>query len=1015
MRGANRRRRLLVAGLAAVLTALATPMLDTTVVAAQAAGEPGASGYTPCEPGQQDIDLLVMMDASGSLNAPASGIDRDGRLRRSALQMFREELTSLLQRLPPADAGSVRIALWRFESDVTRIAAFERATASHPSNAQIEASLGDPLGGGRYSYRTNHTDYLKALRAAERAFLEEGAPGACRVLLFFSDGLYDPTGTPTLEQADDLREVVCRDLKLSYQRAGINTFSILLGQAFRGATGGAESDDADEVGAEMAEASKQILRALTGHADSPLVRGLPYSRQFDCERWSDTQPDDRDGSIIAVDDLDSLAIQLLEVAETAARQLVEWRDCGIAPGSGGRSGPLPAGRYIETIVAYPRGSLIEAYEIVTADGEVISGPGDLDRPLYLESDVLRGLEAGWTLEFVTDGGSGGIEVACYARRAASPSADVEGTVTGSDEQPLPDVVRSAGGTDSPPLDGVRIVVAEADAPPGLCEQGPEVWPDERVHDWYCRSDGTVVFELNPLECQQSFDLDRPLVYRFEPAYAEGLFGPGEVSQQVRIEVAGSTRRLYDCLGAPLLSCAGNVDAPTATGAGSAEAQGDSEAGAALPALVIEPDSHELPRTPLSGVTACRLYPPEDGVVHLRAQWRPDVGAEDLPGELDWRFDGDYYASEFEGVVDESGRELRLGPGSTPEGVVLRFVTTDELANADWQIAGVIELVPVWQTGISDPVINAAADEQMAAQRTAVRADASYVARSDSGLARWLLLLGLLATLLLSYVLFCLALASTFGLADPRRFWWRHAVLGVERRTGSSYSFVNGAVPSLAAAQAEAVHGERVGSSRRPRFTTWRGPASQQGPDRIGVVLRRSPRFWLFGLLRGPWSEVRSDGRAVAAHPKGRKRSPRPNWAASRAEFERLIVVGAPSHDGSGAMSAPVWVAHPKAGRSSSLEQLDERALAELLNEAASESGLHVDPAFGSQVATDDGIPHVSDSGNGDGSAAPQTGDAPPADRQSPQADGPEERGSARPPQAGPGGPDRPPPRRRNSR
>ena len=982
--------------MAALLAASAAPILAVTAAGAQANSEPGTGGYTPCEAGQQDIDLLVMMDASGSLNAPASGIDSDGRLRRTALQRFREELTSLLQRLPPADAGSVRISLWRFESDVTRIAGFDQATGSHPSNAQIEASLGEPVGGG-YSFRTNHTDYLQALRAAERAFRDEGTPGACRVLLFFSDGLYDPTGRPTLEQADELRDEVCRDLKLSYERAGINTFSILLGQAFRGVIGETEPEDADEVDTEMAEASKQILRALTGHADSPLVRGLPYSRRFDCERWSDAQPEDRDGSIIAVDDLDSLAIQLLEVAETAARQLVEWRDCGIAPGSGGRSGPLPAGRYIETIVAYPRGSLIEQYEIVTADGQTIRGLGELDRPLYLESDVLRGLEAGWTLEFLTDGGSGGIEVACYARRATPSTADVEGTVTGHDEQPLPDVVRSADGTDSPPLEGVRIV---AEAPPGLCEQGPAVWPDERVRDWYCRADGTAVFELHPLECQQSYDLDKPLVYRFEPAYAEGLFGPGEVSQQVRIEVAGSARRLYDCLGAPLLTCADDIDA--ATVADSVEAQGDGSAiGESLPTLVIEPDSHELPRTPLRGITACRLYPPEDGVATLRAHWRPDASAEDLPGELDWRFDGEHYGSEFEGLLDASGRELRLGPNGSPEGVVLRFVTTDELANADWRIAGVIELVPNWQTGLADREINAVADEQMAAQRTAVRADASYAARSDSGLARWLTLLGLLATLLLSYVLFCLALASTFGLPDPRRFWWRHAVLGVERRTGSSYSFVSGAVPTLAAAPAEAIRSERTGSSRRPRFTRWHGPGLLQGADGISMVLRRSPRFWLFGLLRGPWSEVRSDGLAVAARPKGRKRPRQSNRATSRAEFQRLLVVGTPRRDGNDAMSAPVWVAIPRAGHLSSPEGIDERELADLLNDAAQKSEADLDSGPGSDFATDAGATPTPGGGAVSAGGQPQQHvdpEGPPSEEQ---------------PHAPPRRHDRPPPRRRS--
>lgn len=1005
MKRLHRNCRMLAAGAVAMLALSTAPLLDAAAVGAQAGSGPGTGGYTPCETGQHDIDLLVMMDASGSLNAPASGIDSDGRLRRTALQRFREELTSLLGRLPPDDAGGVRIALWRFESDVTRISGFDRATATHPSDAEIEASLGDPVGSG-YSYRTNHTDYLRALRAAQQAFLDSGAPGACRVLLFFTDGLYDPTGRPTHQQADELRDAVCRDLKLSYERAGINTFSILLGRAFRGAADGTEPADADEIGAEMAEASKQVLRALTGHADSPLVRGLPYSFRFDCERWSDAQPDDRDGSIIAVDDLDSLAIQLLEVAETAARQLVEWRDCGIAAASEGRSGPLPAGRYIETIVAYPRGSIIEEYEIVTADGQTIRRPGTLDRPLYLESDVLRGLEAGWTLEFLTDDGSGGIEVACYAKRATPPSADVEGTVTGPDEQPLPDVVRSPDGADSPPLDGVRIV---AEAPPGLCEQGPEVWPDERVRDWYCRSDGTVVLELHPLECQQWYDLDKPLVYRFEPAYAEGLFGPGEVIQQVRIEAAGSARRLYDCLGAPLLTCA--ADAVAAAGPDSDGARRDGDGlETALPRLAIEPDSPELPQVPLRGVTACRLYPPEDGVAHVRAQWQPDAAA-DLPGELDWRFDSDHYGSEFEGVLDASGHELRLGPGGSPAGVVLRFATTDELANADWRIAGVIELVPTWQTGVDDPAINKIAAEQMAAQRTALRADASYAARSDSALARSLTLLGLVATLLLSYVLFCLALASTFGLPDPSRFWWRHAVLGVEHRAGSNWSFARGAAPTLAAAPAEAIHGSRVGSSRRPRYANWRGPDSQQGADGISVVLRRSPRLWLFGLLRGPWSEVRSEGGAVAARPKGRKRSPHPARTVSRAEFERLMVVGAPRRDG-GAISAPVWVAQPKAGRLSSLEQIDERELADLLNEAAQRGDPDVDLEAGSDPATDAEPVQAVDGDDGDDSAAGETGGAP-ADRQPRQPDGPQGSPSAERPQAPSRGPDRPPPRRRS--
>ena len=54
--------------LALVAAAASVPALPSHA-GAQATG---TDGYAPCEAGQ-NIDVLVMMDASGSLNAPSSG------------------------------------------------------------------------------------------------------------------------------------------------------------------------------------------------------------------------------------------------------------------------------------------------------------------------------------------------------------------------------------------------------------------------------------------------------------------------------------------------------------------------------------------------------------------------------------------------------------------------------------------------------------------------------------------------------------------------------------------------------------------------------------------------------------------------------------------------------------------------------------------------------------------------------------------------------------------------------
>ncbi len=947
---------------AALASVLLWGLLAAVPPATPAAAQADAAGaYTPCA-SDQDIDVLVMMDASGSLNAPATGLDKDGRQRTEALERFRAELASLLAELPASSPVSVNLALWRFESDVRQIADFAPASAGHPSDGQIRQSLGE-LRGGQLSYRTNHTDYLRALRAAGQAFRERGRPGACRLLLFFSDGLHDPTGRLTPAQIEELRAQVCGQIKPSFESAGIDTYAILLG------FGSAVDDKPLEP--EMRTATMQALRALTGDSGSRLVRGLPYADGIDCERWSD-EPSDRDGSVVEIAGLDNLALQLLEVVDVAASGLVEWTNCGIDAGTGTRSAPMPAGRYIDQIVAYPRDGQVTGYDIETADGRVLTHSSDGSGPLRLGADDFGGLEAGWTIEFATTGDDG-LGVACFVKRVAPDDLQSTGSVTTGLGDAVSSVERSAQGADSAPL---RLTVAGA-APAGLCADASSVeWNDPRLRDWYCR-DGQVVFELNPLDCQESVDL-APLVGSFRPSHAEAVYGADAFEVEARVVIDGPAAVLHDCFGGPALECASESDG--------------------VVVAVVTPDTDELPRERLRADADCLLHPPERGHVDLVASWQPDSGRADLAGELSWLFDDENHTGGASGEVLGDGTTLRLDADDAIGAVPLRFATADELRNGDWRIAGHIGLTPQWEPEDPDGRIAAEAAQWTRQMARSVELDRSYSARSDSAAARWLTLLLVAASLLLSYLLLCLALACSMTLPDATRFWIHRADLDVVADGRGRLRFADGSAGHLAAARAASVRGTKSRGGRGKRTLRWQ-------TDDLGVRLKRPFWLWLPGLIRGPWSEVQSSSTGMlAARPRPRRTRRAKSSMAGKlhladARFRSLEAVSAPIGESEGRHSATVWVARPKTGRDAPLEQTEMRDLGALLNQAAAQ-------------AREGGTRSPGRENGGDGSASARDADAspqpPPENRGDPLGGVGSDHG--RPPPRGRG--DRPPPRGR---
>ena len=292
----------------AVALALLTTLFMTAAVTASASAQEvtaqaDASEFVPCQGHRGGgVDILFMMDQSGSLNGPG-GADPGGVQRTEALRRIRDTL----KREP-----NIRVALIGFDDDVDPIMQdFVPPSEDSPSDKQIRDSIGT----------SGDTNYTKALSAAVEAFKgiyqADDSGERCRVFVFFTDGIYDPIEGRNIntlfgseeDWAEDLVDKTCSSasqdsngFKQQFDEMGVETYAVLLGDSFRA---GLESDDDHKW--YMATVSMQVIRALTGHGSSPLVGEVELDPR--CEGWRDHQT----GEIITVADIDDLVNALIDV------------------------------------------------------------------------------------------------------------------------------------------------------------------------------------------------------------------------------------------------------------------------------------------------------------------------------------------------------------------------------------------------------------------------------------------------------------------------------------------------------------------------------------------------------------------------------------------------------------------------------------------------------------------------------------------------------------------------------
>ena len=600
--GGGRPARWALVCLVLAATTAAASVLPILPVGSPAVAQTADEGYEPCQD-QESVDLVLMMDGSGSLNGP-DGVDPGGTQRMKALRGIRDLLSGETR---------VRVALYSFDEEYRRHADFDVASVRHPSDAAIEASLG----------AERYTDYGKALGAALEAFGRAEA-GSCRVMVWFTDGLHNPepgSGESELDRAKAWRAQACRTTKRAFEEAGIKTFAVLLGGRF--SEGLRAANDSRRT---MAEISMDVIRGFTGHHDSPSVVGVATVPE--CV-WGD----ERAGEILTVAGVEDLASGLIKsIVESDARYR-RWQDCErLRDGSRVNSNDLPAGEFIQEILVLAFGGDIERWGLLEAASTAPTSTDwqplpDGSRQLRLESQHMQGLPAGWGLvlevqpDDINDPSS--VILECYATKVSEPLA-MSAKIVDEQGNRLTVVPAESNRTLRVDMHPWRCPVDAADFVLALADSHPPSDSSEPVRGGGCEQGQVVDFEFYSGRHDQktrvtAFEGD------LEPPFAANLWGR-DSKLKVRVATDFEIEEPPPPPGAPDVKCESEprLDGDWLNG----EFRGRSE-------------------------TACRVNPPADG---RDAEGTGAVSVDEPSG------DGAFHIETPDGPVDG---DLPVAAGDLP--------------------------------------------------------------------------------------------------------------------------------------------------------------------------------------------------------------------------------------------------------------------------------------------------------------------------------------------------------------
>jgi len=590
--------RLVLPVVALVVVAGAGLVVVPTAPTARAHAQTTATPQTrECE----EVDLLLLMDQSGSLN----NADPNGNQRRAALNSIRRGLSGE-PRIWVAVIGFNRV----LNRHAERFEPASLATPVHPSDTELEASLAIPQSGG-------FTDYGVALRGALDVF-DNDTRVLCRELVWFTDGIHDtalPSNDAEVEQTEALLNEVCQVIAPGFVERGVRTQVVLLGNSFAQNARSAIGQDR-----RLTELSAQIMRAVTGDetiAGTPVADGCGTNSQ---------SLGDVTGEVLEGEQID-LPNRFLEPL-AVIRDLRRWPDCVAFSGNTLASDELPAGVYIEELEVFSYNGTIERYRLGT-DQNWVPTRADSQRRVALGHEDLRHLPSGWVLEFevAPDPGRSINEVtlSCYSKPVSEPLM-LEGQA-----------IDAVTGAPQPFLEAGERYNLEIDTSTYNCAEGElvlriDALDDPNLASPQCSDSGTGFsgsFEAVPAGARVT-----EATGRIRPDHANTLW-QAEPEFDVNVNVRPSATVLSD----EPLECSQDGD---------------------LPRVEINPASGtQLPRASILAAI-CRVIPQPDGEISVDVEsppGGPDYRLETPDGEpLQQPFRPEDGPQEFHVVSEEMAPE-----------------------------------------------------------------------------------------------------------------------------------------------------------------------------------------------------------------------------------------------------------------------------------------------------------------------------------------------------------------------
>ena len=890
-----------------------------------------------------------MIDASGSLNQ-RGGIDPDGTHRRAALETLRSIFTDELDAddtgdedaetgdddspADDADASETRLALFYFHSEAAAVTGFIPLDDNHPSEENIRTTL--QLG----QVRGRNTNYDAALEEAIKAFDEDGSgKDTCRILLFFTDGIYDPDGRvgsrtrltedATTELTDRLRQRVCvgeasaetgsssaDSIVSRFRELGIQTFAVVLGETFVEALDVAEGGNDRK--RRIAAASLQALRALT--SDPTTLFDEQVEDHPDCM----VQQGEQHGQIITLREIGDLEITLVEVVETVAADstLLRWQHCSTERLDTGtlQSTVLPAGRFIKTIAIYPSGGTITEYRMQGIDGSDWQTPTHQTRLILDRDPDLLHLEAGWALEVKTKPRRGytaeEITLTCYAAPAETLFEPLEFEIQNNlGERANVLYITPDNNQHTPDYDtGYRLIAAQEDGrrPDEICGMSLE---SARTFDPLTQR--TVFLDLS--RCAQG---GYPQIADYQPdcqdtpppagqANMDVILSPSNISNMfagddTQFVVPATIAYIPEvfCPEAPLLS--------------------DCE-----PQLDITNRDDEVPEEPLNGEVQCVLKLPTDGEMRIRSSWQPSPEAH-LPGPFDWqlnevRFGNGVTLTPSDSVnvhqgtvaarLDVGQSEITVDSALAEQPAVagsldisnslllhLNYVTGDILdAAREWNVAGQFNLRLEWEP--DSPLYSDNRSVDMSDQEPEFIVSAAFLAHSSLSWTWIITLTVVAASFIFSYLLLCWVLRWHTTLPDPRDFWAHHVSLDISSDPDSERLSVE--TPDSDGISLGPPIVLRVASQKGRSFTGV--AATSPNGDRLLISLKRAAFLNLPGLLRDVRATISTPSRFAAANLKGSRPS------TTQIVFNQLTVVEVQPDRSRETVRGAAWFLEPRKG------------------------------------------------------------------------------------------------------